>query len=518
MDPIENQKPPSEIARALAVISSVSRGLPASFSAAEENRYPGSYGPPNRVDEGVKLRDVWTAINKRRWLIVLIVVFITTATAVMLARKPDIFLAETDVQVDTEGPASGLTSGKGNIIVDTGTDPSYFNTQLQIVTKPGLLRRVVKTLDLENNPDFLRTQANDTTWQRLLRTFGLGRAPAAADATAKKTDSGKLSLDKEVASASATDNLEESARLEPYVSSLQGGLKVDPIKDDRLQYSETRLISIKFIHANPVVAAMVANAVANAFVLSNMEQKTKFTSTTGDFLQQRIAELQSQIRTDEERLINYAKGHEILSLDAAQNTVVDRLSGLNKALLEAENDRKIAEAAFRVSKEPNAPNVLAEANAKDINESESKLSDLKQKRAQLLVEATEEAPEVKEVEQQITELYKHLKESRARNTNTLLTNLETKYRQSLAREESLRKSFNQQKGETVTQNEAAINYRILEQEIQTNKGLLDSLLQKSKENDVVLAGRPNNISVVDYAIVPDAPAGPQRMSAVMMAL
>jgi len=65
-----------------------------------------------------------------------------------------------------------------------------------------------------------------------------------------------------------------------------------------------------------MVAAKVANAIADTFVLSNLEQKTKFTATTGDFLQQRIAELQSQIRNDEERLINYAKGHEILSLDA----------------------------------------------------------------------------------------------------------------------------------------------------------------------------------------------------------
>jgi len=514
MDPIENEKPPSEIARALAVISNVSRGLPASFSAAEENRYPGSYGPPNRVDEGVKLRDVWTAINKRRWLIVLIVVFITTATAVMLARKPDIFLAETDVQVDTEGPASGLTSGKGNIIVDTGTDPSYFNTQLQIVTKPGLLRRVVKTLDLENNPDFLRTQANDTTWQRLLRTFGLGRSPAAADATAKKTDSGKLSLDKEVASASATDNLEESTRLEPYVSSLQGGLKVDPIKDDRLQYSETRLISIKFIHANPVVAAKVANAVANAFVLSNMEQKTKFTSTTGDFLQQRIAELQSQIRTDEERLINYAKGHEILSLDAAQNTVVDRLSGLNKALLEAENDRKIAEAAFRVSKEPNAPNVLAGASSKEL---EGQLATLKQKRAQLLVDNTEEWPEVKEVEKQIAAMEKDIQDSRSKVATTQAQTLESRYHEALQREQSLRTAFEEQRGATRTQNEAAINYKIIQQEIETNKSLLDGLLQRSKENDVVLAGTPNNLHVTDYATPPRVPIGPNRLQGIVLA-
>jgi succinoglycan biosynthesis transport protein ExoP len=34
---------------------------------------------------------------------------------------------------------------------------------------------------------------------------------------------------------------------------------------------------------------------------------------------------------------------------------------------------------------------------------------------------------------------------------------------------------------------------------------------------VVLAGRPNNISVVDYAIVPDGPVGPARMRSVMLA-
>src|SRR5207247_9666199 len=123
-----------------------------------------------------------------------------------------------------------------------------------------------------------------------------------------------------------------------------------------------------------------------------------------------------------------------------------------------------------------------------------------------------------EVNQHMVGLPKHLNGSRARNTDTLLTNLETKYRQALAREDSLRKSFNQQKGETVTQNEAAINYRILQQEIETNKGLLDNLLQRSKENDVVLAGRPNNISIVDYAIVPDFPVGPARLRSVMLAV
>ena len=201
MDAKKDSKDPSELAQALQVISSISRSLPSPVQ--HDNSGHPNYGPPNRVEEGVRLRDVWAAISKRRWMIILIVLLITLTTAVMLARRPDIYMAETDVQVDTEGPASGLTSGKGNIIVDTGSDPTYFNTQLQIITKPGLLRRVVKTLDLEHNPDFLRAQANDTTWQRLLRTFGLRPNPSAAQLATQKSNDYKLSLDKEVASATS---------------------------------------------------------------------------------------------------------------------------------------------------------------------------------------------------------------------------------------------------------------------------------------------------------------------------
>jgi succinoglycan biosynthesis transport protein ExoP len=90
--------------------------------------------------------------------------------------------------------------------------------------------------------------------------------------------------------------------------------------------------------------------------------------------------------------------------------------------------------------------------------------------------------------------------------------------QALDRERAIRADFDRQRGETLTQNESAINYRIIQQEIETNKQLLDGLLQRSKENDVVLAGTPNNIYVADYAIVPDYPVGPQRMRSVVMAL
>jgi capsular exopolysaccharide synthesis family protein len=99
----------------------------------------------------------------------------------------------------------------------------------------------------------------------------------------------------------------------------------------------------------------------------------------------------------------------------------------------------------------------------------------------------------------------------------LLTNLNTRYQQALEREQSLRKAFEQQRAQTLSQNEAAINYRIIQQEIETNKSLLNGLLQGAKENDVVMAGKPNNISIVDYALTPDTPVGPNRTRTVIAA-
>ncbi len=471
------------------------------------------YGLDPAGESEVHLLDYWRAVRKRLWLVLGVAALITALATIYVARKPDIYEASARVQVDQEN--NPMYAGKTTpYIYSPANDPSYFNTQLQILTSPGLLRRVAKTLDLEHNQAFLQPQTAQphSTWKTISRMLGFGGTEEKSVANQAK----QLPLTTSVAPKSSDDPA-EAKRLAPYVGALQS-LKVDPVRESRAgYYKETRLIDITFQHGDPETAAKITNAVAETFVRSNLEKKNEANTDTSEFLSKRVAELQSTIRADEEKLVSYAKNNQILSLDATQNTVVERLSGLNKSLLEAENDRKIAEAEYNAAKAPGAASAQAEVANKDANETEAKLGDLKRERAKLMVDATEEAPEVKEVNQQIAALETHLKETRSRNAGTLLTNLETKYRQSLAREESLRKSFNQQKSETVTQNEAAINYRMLEQEIATKKGLLENLLSRSKENDVVLAGRPNNISIVDHAIAPEGPVGPARLRSVMLA-
>jgi capsular exopolysaccharide synthesis family protein len=500
-------KPSRELAPRKPDLTAVARPVdpvPASYN----------YGVDPSAQHEVHLIDYWRAIRKRLWLVLGLVALITMLAVLYVARKPDYFEAQARVQINLED-TGGLTNNT-RPLYGPADDPIYFNTQLQILSSPGLMRRVVRTLDLEHNPDFFKGDPalRPSTWQRLRRMVGLGSNPPQSGV--KQPD--QLPLTTSVAQATAREDLNEAKRLEPYVNAILGGLKVEPVKETRAAYyRETRLIDVKYTHTDPQVAAKVVNAIAETYAFANLEKRTETNNTTGTFLQKRIAELQQQIRTSEERLVNYARNNQIISLDPNQNTVVERLAGLNQQLLEAESERKSAEAAYNAANAPGAANALAEADTKQVTDTEGKLIELRQKRAFLLVEATEEAPEVKEIDQQIGELEKQRVELRGRKSTTILTNLNTHYQQALQREQSLRKAFEEQRAQTLSQNEAAINYRIIQQEIETNKQLLNGLLQGAKENDVVLAGKPNNISVVDYALTPDSPVGPNRARTVLAA-
>ncbi len=505
-------KEPSELFNERTESRELARPLEVPMAAPSRfNSYGYDLDPDAEPSNGYsRLYDYWRSARKRLWLILGIVLLVTTLAAFYMARQPDVYEAQARIQVDLEmsSPVLGAIKSNSFVLNTPFQDPTYFNTQIQILSSTGLLGRVVKTLDLEHNQAFLRPQATQSgsTWENLKRMFGFGHKPEERSGAAEK-----LALADSLAPPTSRDDLEEVNRLAPYVENLQSRLSVK-------QLAETRLIELRFRHSDPVVATKILNATADTFVYSNLERKTETSDRAGDFLQKRIAELQTDIRTGEERLINYAKNHQILSLDASQNTVVDRLAGLNKQLLEAENDRKLAEAAYRASLAPGAAEAQAELTAKHTNEEQAKLTDLRQRREQLLVEYTEKYPEVKELDQQIALLRKQIDDSRSRATTVVTTNLATNYRQALAREQSLRAAFNEQRGETLTQNEAAVNYRILQQEIETNKSLLDGLLQRSKENDVLVAGTPNNIHVVDYAPVPKGPVGPRRLQGVALAM
>jgi polysaccharide biosynthesis transport protein len=495
-------------------------GMP-KFSLEYQNNYTeGYYGAGTPETEKTLLRDFFATLLKH-WLVIFAVILVITGlTIVYVAQKPDYYVSYARIQVNAENnPATGTRNGGNPIIVNNqGNDPAYFTTQLQVLEGSGLLRRVTKSLDLENSSNFLNPQKGKelTIWQNVRKLFGLYRPPIEPP-TSLIPDNSKDNALKLKNDVSLSDTEKQTERFAPYLSVLKKNLVVSPVKDSRTKNAETRLIDIEFTHQDPAIAAKISNTIADLYVLQNLEQKIQTNASASDFLQKRVADLQSDIREGEERLINYAKNNQIISLDEKQNTVVQRFSDLNLKLGQAENDRISAQTAYQSAMQNQMRSTTAETRDPQVVGLETKLNDLNQRLAQLKTEYTDEWLEVIQTKKQIAGVEAQLSALRKRASGIQVSTLEERLNEATAREKILRNELNSQRGVVIKQNEAAINYNIIQQEIDTNKSLLSALLQRSRENDVVLNDTPNNVLVTDRAVISTAPAGPERTKNILLA-
>jgi len=499
-------------------------------------RYPGyreSYGP-----EGFQFFDYWRAIRKRLWLVIGIVVLVTTGAAIYMARKPNVYQAHAVVQVDLEQTNPDLVTSESKRPI-FNSDPSYFNTQLQLLGSESLLRRVIKEHNLDANKDFqaAKSDASSSPFRVMLKAIGL----ASDEKKAEKADPANP-ISSGGSPLATSEEIADAIRLAPYVDLIRGDLSVEPVRESRATVKDTRLIDVYFRHTDPELAAYVVNSIGETFTNVNQEKRSGTNRKTNDFLQVRIADLQSEIKQDEQQLVDLKQKEGILKTEGDQTIVLDRLSGLNKQLLEAENQRKNAEANYlQVSRSPESVKALAEEQmARYITEQENsirslqtdtmkKIADLQQRRTLLLQEYKESAPEVKEVDAQIksyndsidqavSKFKTDLNDYRNRTTSGLLENLKTKYLQAKDQEEKIRADFNKQYDEAQAQNQGAVVLKLLEQKIDTNKGFLENLTKQQSSNDVAAKGTDNNISVTEIAIPPDIPVSPRRLTTVLVAL
>jgi capsular exopolysaccharide synthesis family protein len=496
-------------------------------------RYPSYHGP--YASEAFGLFEYWRAVRKRLWLVAGIAVLVTTWTAIYMARKPNVYSARAVIQVDLEQTNPDLITSESKRPL-SNPDPSYFNTQLQLLNSDSLLRRVIKEHSLDTNKELQKAKNESSALRSLLKTVGL------AGSDQSNTNSATTNAANENSPLVPAEDIAEAIRLSPYVNLIKRNLSIEPIRESRASVKDTRLIEISYRDTDPEFASFVANSIAQTFSDQNQEKRSGTSRKTNDFLQERIADLQSEIKNDEQQLVDLKKNEGILKTEGDQTIVIDRLSGLNKQLLEAENNRKNAEAAyFAVKDAPDKARALAEDQVgryitereNDIvslrNDTQKKVADLRAAKAKLLQEYKESAPEIKEIDTQIKSLEdslakavdkndNDLQDYRNRSTANLVENLRTRYQQAKDAEDKIRAAFDAQYNEAQGQNQGAVMLKLLEQKIDTNKGFLENLIKQQSSNDIAARGTDNNISVAEIAVPPDEPVSPRRVLSVGLAL
>jgi succinoglycan biosynthesis transport protein ExoP len=428
--------------------------------------------------EETHLRDYWRVIRRRLWVPISVVILAVTLTTIYNLRLPSIFEGITKIIVEREDRVVNLNDLQINM--GGGDDTQYINTQLKILQSPKIAYLVVKTLDLEHNPAFLPISKEQQ-----------------ASASQLQISDGE------------SEEKTEMQRLIRYTDVLLGSVEVRPVRD-------TRLVEIHYQHQDKDLARKIADTWADVFIKNNRDTRYEANKESGEFLERSIADYRLKLREAEEKLQNYRVANQVLDFGEKENIVGARLASLNQLLLTAETERKTLQTAYELSKSVSDPRVLPEiqrdALVQDLNK---RRIDLQQRREHLLVEYTEEWPEVQKVNHELSQVEGELRAAHLR----LLSGLENQYKSAVEKENQLRTAFAQQRAETMQQNEGAINAKMLQQEVDTNRQMLDKLLQSQSNVEITAAGliKPN-LRVTEYSPVPRVPVAPKRAQNILISL
>ncbi|MBL8204260.1 MAG: polysaccharide biosynthesis tyrosine autokinase [Blastocatellia bacterium] len=439
--------------------------------------YGRAYGVQQN-DAQVHLRDYWRIVRRRLWVPISVVLLTVTLVTIYMLRSPSIFEGQTTVQIDREDTASLDVNSKELKILGP-EDTQYINTQLKNIQSPTTAYKVTKVLDLEHNQKFVPKGGREALKNDVIVTSGGDEQQA------------------------------ERNRLEPYVEALLEKVEITRLRD-------TRLIQIKYRHTDRELAKKITDTWAEVFRDENLTTRKQGNRDTASFLEDQISKAKLELIGSEEKLMNYRRNKQVIDFgESEKNTVINRLDQLNSELLRAENDRKTLQAFYDLSRTIPDISTLPEIQ-KDpqVQELSKKLTDLKEQKAKLDVEYTPEWPAVKQVAQQIEELESQKRAAYKR----IQTALENQYRAAEEREKFLRKAFDEQRGETVDQQSLAVNARMLQQAVDTNRDLYNKLLTSQKDVTVSSAGIKSSIRITDYSALPRIPVGPKRLQNILLSL
>jgi polysaccharide biosynthesis transport protein len=450
--------------------------------------------------EPATIRDYLFVVLKRKWLILSLVLVITSLATIQSFRAPSIYEGETTMRIEQK-PMSVLQTKE--IVITGQNDPNFWGTQLKLLENPALARQVVLTLDLKHNANFFGGQTQGGVFSSLRRIFSKPKKAVESPATP-----GGLTVvgESEVTGDSLT--AEELAELEPYEDAIIAGESIDTVPN-------TNLVRIKFVHSDPELAQKIANTLAEVFVNNNLQRATSGSSKAEDILAKEIASFQTKIKQEQEEQFNYAKNHNLpLTTDGSGNLEATRLATLSGQLLQAENDRKLVQAQLEAAKRESDPFSIPDVNTSGrVEKLRERISALKEKRDALLVVYTPEWPEVKKIDAQLKSLEAELTKA----PPEIVTSIQRKYEAAVSRENLLRRSYEQQKGTTTQQTRDQIDLIAITQALETDKQYLNTLLQRQRELQVTSGDRSNEVSIATYSRLPKTPIGPQRLRNILIA-
>ncbi|HYR75242.1 MAG TPA: polysaccharide biosynthesis tyrosine autokinase [Pyrinomonadaceae bacterium] len=476
------------------------RNLDRTLTDLAQSKPYGKYDKYTGAQTETNLREYFFVVLKRKWLILSLVLVVTSLVTVQAYRQPSIYEGATTIRIEAK-PQSPLQTG--GIIINTAPDPSFWNTQLKLLENPSLARQVILTLNLQKDPAFVGGQAQSSIFASLKRIFSRDKpvVPATSSGTENQPVGEEQMKERQFTA-------EELAGLEPYEDAITGNLTVEPVIG-------TNLVNIRYRHTNPALAQKIANTLADVFVTNNLERQELGNSKAETLLMQEIAKYQDKIKREGDARFAFARDNDLpLDNTLGNNLEQVRAQTYSQQLLTAENERRNKLAAYEAAKNAADPfsNPTVQKDERII-ELRKKLSDLRDKETALLQKYTPEWPDVKQIQAQIKQVEGEL----AQAPKEVMASMKAAADAAEKQQKSLETSYIKAHNVTTQQTKNIVQLAAMTQELTTDQQYLNTLLQKRRELSATSGQGGTSVSVSNYGRLPREPVGPARLRNIVIA-
>jgi len=479
------------------------------------------------------LRQYFAIIYKRLPIIIALVILVTAAVAFYMYRQASIFQANTKIILEPRKPKP--QANMPTVINFGANDINYYNTQLQLLQSPELMRDVVVALGLYREPNLF---GNENTG-----IISGVKSLFTGSKTEVRKESSMPVIDTSGGSETGTQTPltpEETARAANYAGVLSGGLNV-------VQQERTNLVNISISSTEPAIAARASNKLAEVFIAQDADRETQGAKKAYTELSESIEDLKSTIQQQETGLLQEMSSSNLpLSGDKGGELRATTLASSYKMWSDARDELSKIQATYSAAMDAYGKgdllSVVGDNKAiqdarsenlknqydldKRIEAIDKKINEAEEAREKLLTKYTEQYKDVVEVNAQIVELEKQklriqrtdsakveakgqIREKNAEKE--VLASLRSQLNAATQRETKLRSDYGRAEAAANIEGQAETKLTTLKRELETNRGLLDTYIQQQKQRELEISGsRPDNIRVSVQAETPIAPIGPQR--------
>ncbi|MCP5175288.1 MAG: polysaccharide biosynthesis tyrosine autokinase [Moraxellaceae bacterium] len=255
-------------------------------------------------DDTIDLRHYWRVLMRFKWGIIGLAIAVTLAAVFIVSAMRPVYKASVTLMIEQK---QGKTLASVDDVYGADiTGKEYLQTQFEILKSRELAARVVRELNIAEHPDYIaktETEMAEKAWWQAIDW-------------------------KQYLPAGHEQNPipSEEEKFIKLVDEFMKHLSVEPVR-------QTQLVKVSFESYDRALTAQVANAMAKAYINSQMEARITLTQNAADWLSTRLGALKANLETSEKKLQEYREQNNlvengdktgVLGLSAEQLTQINQ--------------------------------------------------------------------------------------------------------------------------------------------------------------------------------------------------